>query len=70
MLCNFLKVIKLSCMLPNIIIFFILGSSYGGNLSCYQCTKTTNEHCGDESLQICPENKDRCVTHITKDGMP
>lgn len=62
---SILKVNKLSC----IIIIFISGNSCGENLSCYQCTKTTNEHCGIESLQICPENKDRCVTHISKDGM-
>jgi len=39
-----------------------------GNLTCYQCTKYKNEECGSESLLPCPPSKDRCVTHISKDG--
>jgi hypothetical protein len=39
-----------------------------GNLTCYQCIKYKNEECDSESLQPCPPSKDRCVTHITKDG--
>ncbi|KAJ4434521.1 hypothetical protein ANN_23083 [Periplaneta americana] len=38
------------------------------NLTCYQCTKYKNEECGSESLLPCPPNKDRCVTHISKDA--
>ncbi|GLH01067.1 Uncharacterized protein GBIM_07292 [Gryllus bimaculatus] len=37
------------------------------NLSCYQCVRHANEECGEEDLQLCPSNKDRCVTHISKD---
>ncbi|KAK7874263.1 hypothetical protein R5R35_006298 [Gryllus longicercus] len=38
------------------------------NLSCYQCVRHANEECGVEDLQLCPSNKDRCVTHISKDA--
>ncbi|XP_066995692.1 uncharacterized protein [Anabrus simplex] len=38
------------------------------NLSCYQCTRYTNEECGKEDLLPCPASKDRCVTHISKDA--
>lgn len=39
-----------------------------GNLSCYQCMKTIAEPCPEDTLLPCPESKDRCVTHISKDA--
>lgn len=38
------------------------------NLTCYQCIKSVNEECDMSDLKQCPPEKDRCVTHITKDG--
>ncbi|XP_046679944.1 uncharacterized protein LOC124367281 isoform X2 [Homalodisca vitripennis] len=38
------------------------------NLSCYQCTRSSNVQCGPESLLPCASNRDRCVTQITKDA--
>ncbi|XP_073984231.1 uncharacterized protein [Rhodnius prolixus] len=47
----------------------LVGNVYGeGNLSCYQCTKKTSEPCPEENLLPCPSNRDRCVTHISKDA--
>ncbi|XP_014262399.1 uncharacterized protein LOC106674281 [Cimex lectularius] len=50
-----------------IIVAFVQEASGERNLSCYQCVKTTPEPCSEEELLPCPANKDRCVTHITKE---
>ncbi|XP_054271753.1 uncharacterized protein LOC128992283 [Macrosteles quadrilineatus] len=57
-------------MIPTIFVLWIavLSISEAHNLSCYQCVRTSNTQCGPEFLLPCPSNKDRCVTHITKDA--
>lgn len=57
------------CQLLLLLVTVTVSGQPPQNLSCYQCTRASYESCPPEDLLPCPDNKDRCVTHIAKDEL-